>query len=76
MTDCDILPQIISTPRSGRLRRRRSRSNPASPAARGAAVGSVRGTRRGRYCSEARVQQYIDGRIAVIGNPWRDGGCT
>ena len=31
----------------------------------------------GGYCSEVQVQQYIDGKIAeIVGNPWRDGGCT
>ena len=30
----------------------------------------------GGYCSPEQVQQFIDGQIAELRNPWRDGGCN
>ena len=30
----------------------------------------------GGYCSPEQVQQFIDGQITELRNPWRDGGCN
>ena len=30
----------------------------------------------GGYCSPKQVQQFIDGQITELRNPWRDSGCN